>query len=75
MPTSSGPTSRPPSRPAAAAIHPAAGCGQVMGIEHEDERGRALAYLAAWDVDQARLVGAASRRPASSPSAGWSSRS
>jgi len=28
-----------------------------MRIEHEDERGGALAYLAAWDAHQARLFG------------------
>jgi hypothetical protein len=28
-----------------------------MGVEHEYERGGALAYLAAWDVHQARLFG------------------
>jgi transposase len=30
---------------------------RAMRIEHEYERGGALAYLAAWDVHQARLVG------------------
>jgi transposase len=30
---------------------------RVMRIEHEYERGRALAYLAAWDVHHARLFG------------------
>jgi DDE superfamily endonuclease len=30
---------------------------RVMRIEHEYERGGALAYLAAWDVHQARLFG------------------
>jgi hypothetical protein len=28
-----------------------------MGVEHEHDRGGALAYLAAWDVHQARLFG------------------
>jgi hypothetical protein len=30
---------------------------RAMRIEHEYERGGALAYLAAWDVHQARLFG------------------
>jgi hypothetical protein len=30
---------------------------RVMRVEHEYERGGALAYLAAWDVHQARLFG------------------
>jgi hypothetical protein len=30
---------------------------RVMRVEHEDERGGALAYPAAWDVHQARLFG------------------
>jgi hypothetical protein len=30
---------------------------RVMRVEHEDERGGALAYLAAWDVHHARLFG------------------
>ena len=30
---------------------------RVMQVEHEYERGGALAYLAAWDVHQARLFG------------------
>jgi hypothetical protein len=38
-----------PTLPAAAA--------RVMRVEHEYERGGALAYLAAWDVHQARLFG------------------
>src|SRR5436189_702280 len=33
------------------------GKARVMRIEHEYERGGALAYLAAWDVHQARLFG------------------
>jgi transposase len=39
--------------------HPALppGAARVMRVEHEYERGGALAYLAAWDVHQARLFG------------------
>jgi DDE superfamily endonuclease len=33
------------------------GVARVVRVEHEYERGGALAYLAAWDVDQARLFG------------------
>jgi transposase len=33
------------------------GVAQAMRVEHEYERGGALAYLAAWDVHQARLFG------------------
>jgi hypothetical protein len=33
------------------------GVARVMRIEHEYDRGGALAYLAAWDVHQARLFG------------------
>jgi len=33
------------------------GVARAMRIEHEYERGGALAYLAAWDVHQARLFG------------------
>jgi DDE superfamily endonuclease len=33
------------------------GVARVMRVEHEYERGGALAYLAAWDVHQARLFG------------------
>src|SRR5204863_8639524 len=33
------------------------GRARVMRIEHEYGRGGALAYLAAWDVHQARLFG------------------
>src|SRR6266540_3263174 len=33
------------------------GVARTMRVEHEYERGGALAYLAAWDVHQARLVG------------------
>jgi transposase len=31
--------------------------GRIMRVEHEYQRGGALAYLAAWDVHQARLFG------------------
>lgn len=31
--------------------------GQLMRVEHEYERGGALAYLAAWDVGRAKLMG------------------
>jgi hypothetical protein len=39
--------------------HPTLPCGQArsMRVEHEYERGGALAYLAAWDVHHARLFG------------------
>jgi hypothetical protein len=39
--------------------HPtlAPGVARAMRVEHEYERGGALAYLAAWDVHQARLFG------------------
>jgi hypothetical protein len=33
------------------------GVARLMRVEHEYERGGALAYLAAWDVHQARLFG------------------
>ena len=33
------------------------GVARAMRVEHEYERGGALAYLAAWDVHQARLFG------------------
>ena len=33
------------------------GPGRPMGVEHEYERGGALAYLAAWDVHRAKLFG------------------
>jgi hypothetical protein len=33
------------------------GVARTMRVEHEYERGGALAYLAAWDVHQARLFG------------------
>jgi transposase len=33
------------------------GLARVMRVEHEYDRGGALAYLAAWDVHQARLFG------------------
>jgi hypothetical protein len=50
---------------------------RVMRVEHEYERGGALAYLAAWDVNQARpgCLAAWSPPSASPRSAGWSSRS
>jgi DDE superfamily endonuclease len=40
-------------------IHPSApaGPGRSMRVEHEYERMGALAYLAAWDVQQARIFG------------------
>jgi hypothetical protein len=40
-------------------IHPGtpAGSGRAVRVEHEYERMGALAYLAAWDVQRARLVG------------------
>jgi hypothetical protein len=50
------------------------GVARTMRVEHEDERGGALAYLAAWDVHQARLLAAASPPPASPPSVAWSIR-
>jgi hypothetical protein len=33
------------------------GVARMMKVEHEYQRGGALAYLAAWDVHQARLFG------------------
>ncbi len=53
--------------------------GQPMRVEHEYERGGALAYLAAWDVRRGgagalRAGAAARRRPASSRSGCWSRR-
>ena len=39
------------------ATAPPAPRGRAMRIEHEYERGGALAYLAAWDVHHARLFG------------------
>lgn len=40
-------------------IHPtlSPGPSRAMRVEHEYERGGALAYLAAWDVSRAKLVG------------------
>lgn len=52
--SSSAPTRRPPSKHATA---PPAPGGRAMRIEHEYERGGALAYLAAWDVHRAKLFG------------------
>jgi hypothetical protein len=42
-----------------ARLHPTqpAGPGQPMRVEHEYQRGGALAYLAAWDVHRAKLFG------------------
>lgn len=42
-----------------ARLHPTQppGPGQPMRVEHEYERGGALAYLAAWDVHRAKLFG------------------
>jgi hypothetical protein len=48
---------------------------RVMRVEHEYERGGALAYLAAWDVHHARLLAAANPRPGSIHSGGCSPRS
>jgi hypothetical protein len=48
---------------------------RVMRVEHEYDRGGALAYLAAWDVHQAGCLAAASPPPASRRSVGWSPRS
>ena len=50
------------------------GMARTMRVEHEYERGGALAYLAAWDVHQARLLAAASPPPASPRSVAWSIR-
>jgi hypothetical protein len=36
---------------------PPPGVARMMKVEHEYQRGGALAYLAAWDVHQARLFG------------------
>jgi hypothetical protein len=47
---------------------------RVMRVEHEYERGGALAYLAAWDVHQARLFGRCEPSTGIEPSAGWWSR-
>jgi hypothetical protein len=45
--------------PARCRCHPTLppGAARPMRVEHEYERGGALAYLAAWDVHQARLFG------------------
>lgn len=52
------PTKRPVSRPAAAAIPPShRGRARLMRIEHEYQRGGALAYLAAYDVGRAHVSG------------------
>jgi hypothetical protein len=48
---------------------------RVMRVEHEYERGGALAYLAAWDVHQARLFGRCEASTGIAPSGGWSTRS
>ena len=59
-----GPARRHPTRPA--------GARRPMRVEHEYERGGALAYLAAWDVRRAASSAAARRPPASRRSAAWS---
>jgi hypothetical protein len=57
--------------------HPTLPTGRtrVMRIEHEYDRGGALAYLAAWDVHHARLFVVWSPPLASRRSAAWWPRS
>ena len=56
--TSSPPTRRPASRPGSAPPHRSPGSTRAtMRVEHEYDRGGALAYLAAWDVHRAKLFG------------------
>ena len=53
------PTRRPLPRPEAVGCHPTmpSGKDRTMRIEHEYERGGALAYLTAWDVHRSKLFG------------------
>jgi hypothetical protein len=44
-------------------------------VEHEYDRGGALAYLAAWDVHHAHLFGRVEPTTGIDRSAGWSPRS
>jgi len=57
--------------------HPtlAPGTSRTMRASHEYERGGALAYLAAYDVHRARVIGSAPTRPASTRSPTSSMRS
>ncbi len=48
------------------------GRARLMRVEHEYDRGGALAYLAAYDVHQARLFGRPAPTTGIDPSAGWS---
>ena len=50
------------------------GVARTMRVEHEYERGGALAYLAAWDVHQARLFGRCEPTTGIAPSVAWSIR-
>jgi transposase len=50
------------------------GKARAMRAGHDYERGGALAYLAAWDVHRAQVIGGASTRPESHHSPGWPSR-
>ena len=51
------------------------GRARRMRVEHEYDRGGALAYLAAYDVHRATVIGRCEPPPASSRSAGSSNRS
>jgi hypothetical protein len=49
--------------------------GQPRRVEHEYDRGGALAYLAAWDVGRAKIFGRCEPPPASTRSCVWSTTS
>lgn len=48
------------------------GKARIMRVEHEYERKGALAYLAAYDVHHARVIGRMNPPPGSSRSGDWS---
>ncbi|MFF2519667.1 transposase [Streptomyces sp. NPDC058086] len=66
--TSSAPTRRPPSRPAAAATPPCPpGQARATRVNHTYGRGGYLAYLAAYDVHQAKVFGRCEQRTGINP--------
>ena len=50
------------------------GKARAMRVEHDYDRGGALAYLAAWDVHRGRVTGGARTPPGSRRSPGWRNR-
>ncbi len=50
-------------------VHPTqpAGAGQSMRVEHEYQRGGALAYMAAWDVKEAKVFGQCEKKSGIAP--------